>query len=144
MGYLPGSGYAARMRLLRRRVRGFFALQSLLMLIAGGMKLAKSLSMDSISAASADGMVALMFAGAWWTTRKPSEYANPWAVAASLICVATGTYIVWAAHAAGGFSRTGGLSVILGLAGLYLYSQGGRAPRPITTEQMADCVEQQQ
>lgn len=130
----------ARMRVLRRRVRGFFALQSLLMLFTGGMKVARSSSMDSISAASADGMLALMFAGAWWTTRKPSEYRNPWAVAASLVCVATGTYIVWAAHGAGGFSRSGGMSVILGLAGLYFYSQGGRAPQA-AGEQMSDCAE---
>ena len=85
-------------------------------------------------------MLAFMFAGAWWTTRKPSEYRNPWAVAASSVCVATGTYIVWAAHAAGGFSRSGGVSVILGLAGLYLYSQGGRAPH-LTGDQMSGCVE---
>ena len=110
------------------------------MLLAGGMKLAQSASNDNISAASADGMLAFMFAGAWWTTRKPSEFRNPWAVAASLVCVATGTYIVWAAHAAGGFSRSGGVSVILGLAGLYLYSQGGRAPH-LAGDQISGCVE---
>ena len=62
MGLLPLPGYAARMRVLRRRVRGFFALQSVLMLVSGGMKIAKANSMESISAASADGMTALMFA----------------------------------------------------------------------------------
>lgn len=142
MGHLPLPGYAARMRVLRRRVRGFFVLQSILMLISGGVKIAKSTSMDSISAASADGMIALMFAGAWWTTRKPSESRNPWAVAASLICVASGIYLVLAAHTAGGFSRSGGVSVILGLAGLYLYSQGGRAPDSTTDAPVAECVEE--
>lgn len=141
MGYLNTWSYAARMRMLRRRVRGFFALQSVLMLISGGMKLAKSLSVESVSAASAEGMIALMFAGAWWTTRKPSEYRNSWAVAASLICVVTGTYIVWAAYQGGGFSRSGAVSAILGLAGLYLYSQGGRAPHSIADAPVTDCVE---
>ena len=111
------------------------------MLVTGGMKIAKANSMESISAASADGMLALMFAGAWWTTRKVSEYRNPWAMSASLVCVATGIYVVCAVHAAGGFSRSGGVSVILGLAGLYLYSQGGRAPHP-AGEGMVECVEQ--
>jgi len=129
------------MGVLRRRVRGFFALQSVLMLVSGGMKIAKANSTESISAASADGMLALMFAGAWWTTRKPSEYRNPWAMSASLVCVATGIYVVCVAHAAGGFSRSGGVSVILGLAGLYLYSQGGRAPHP-TGKGMTECIEQ--
>jgi hypothetical protein len=87
--------------------------------------------MDSISSASAHFMVALMFAGAWWTTRKPSPYRNPWAMAASVVSVVTGGYIVWAARVHGGFSRSGWLSVILGVAGLYLYSQGGRAPRAV-------------
>jgi hypothetical protein len=114
------------------------------MLVSGGMKIAKAASMESISAACADGMIALMFAGAWWTTRKPSEYRNPWAVAASLICVATGTYVVSVAHAAGGLSRSGGFSIILGLAGLYLYSQGGRAPDSVADAPVADCVEQGQ
>jgi hypothetical protein len=108
------------------------------MLVSGALKLAKTVSMDSISSASAHFMVALMFAGAWWTTRKASSYRNPWAVAASIISVATGAYIAWAAHARAGFSRSGWLSVILGIAGLYLYSQGGRAPRPLTTVAAAD------
>jgi hypothetical protein len=113
------------------------------MVFAGGIKLAKSVSMDSIGSASLDGMVALMFAGAWWTTRKPSEYRNPWAVAASVICVATGVYIVWAAHIAGRFSPSGGMSVILGVAGLYLYSQGGHAPRHSAPAALSASAEQQ-
>jgi hypothetical protein len=93
------------------------------------VRLANSLSTDNISFASLHFMVALMFIGAWWTTRKPGPYRNPWAVAASVICVATGGYIAWSAHTRGVFSRSGWLSIILGIAGLYLYSQGGRAPR---------------
>jgi|SRR5437764_9274633 len=126
------------MRLLRKRVRGFFALQAILMLASGGLKLASSLSMDNISFASAHCMVGLMFLGAWWTTRKVTPYRNPWAMAASVICVSTGGYIAWAAHIRGGFSRSGWLSIILGIAGLYLYSQGGRAPRPIIAIAAAD------
>lgn len=123
------SPYARQMKILRKRVRSFFALQSILMLISGGLTLARSASMQNISSACLDGMVALMFAGGWWTTRKPSDYRNPWAVASSLICVVTGAYIFWTTHTSGRFSRSGGVSVILGFAGLYLYSQGGRAPR---------------
>ena len=118
------------MRLLRRRVRGFFALQAVLMTAAGVFKLMHSVTRDTTSIASAHFMVALMFAGAWWTTRKPTPYRNPWAMAASIISVAMGGYIVWAAHQRAAFSRSGWLSVIVGIAGLYLYSQGGRSPRP--------------
>lgn len=132
------------MRLLRKRVRGFFALQAILMVITGGVRLASSFSIDNISFASLHFMVALMFIGAWWTTRKPGPYRNPWAVSASVICVVTGGYIAWSAHARGGFSRSGWLSVILGTAGLYLYSQGGRAPRPALgsgTEERSPALE---
>jgi len=114
------------MKLLRRRVRGFFALQTILMLVTGSMKLTGPFSRDKVSFASAHFSAALMFLGAWWTTRKPSPYRNPWAMSASLICVAMGAYIAWAAHVRGNFSQSGWLSMILGLAGLYLYSQGGR------------------
>jgi len=126
------------MRLLRRRVRGFFAVQAILMLISGCLKLASSYSIENISFASAHFMAGLMFIGAWWTTRKASPYLNPWAMAASVICVATGAYIAWAEHLGGNFSRSGWLSTILGIAGLYLYSQGGRAPRVNTTNAAAD------
>ena len=125
----PMLRYAARMRLLRKRVRSFFAFQSVLMVVSGGLKLSGALSMDNVSSASAHFMVALMFAGAWWTTRKTSPNRNPWAMAVSFVSVVTGGYIAWAARVHGGVSRSGWLSVILGVAGLYLYSQGGRAPR---------------
>jgi len=126
------------MRLLRKRVRGFFALQAILMLVSGGLKLTRSFSMDNISFASANCMAGLMFLGAWWTTRKVTPYRNPWGMAASVICISTGAYIAWAAHIRGGFSRSGWLSMILGTAGLYLYSQGGRAPRPTLPASAAD------
>jgi len=123
------------MKVLRRRVRGFFALQAILMVASGGFRLAGSFSRDNIIFASTHCSAGLMFLGAWWTTRKVSPYRNPWAMAASLICIATGAYIGWAAHLRGSFSQSGWFSTVLGLAGLYLYSQGGRAPRasPVTT-----------
>lgn len=114
------------MKLLRRRVRGFFALQTMVMVVTGSMKLTGSFSQSDVSSAWVHFSAALMFLGAWWTTRKPSPYRNSWAMAASLICVATGAYIVWAAHARGRFSQSGWLSVLLGVAGLYLFSQGER------------------
>jgi hypothetical protein len=117
------------MRVLRRRVRGFFALQAVLMFVSGGFKLATSFSREHVMYASTHAAAGLMFLGAWWTTRRVSPYRNPWAMAASLICVATGAFIAWSAHLRGGFSQSGWFSTILGVAGLYLYSQGGRAPR---------------
>ena len=117
------------MRVLRRRVRGFFALQAVLMLLSGCFKLATSFSRDNVMYASVHATAGLMFVGAWWTTRRVSPYRNPWAMAASLICVATGGFIAWTGHLRGGFSQSGWLSMILGTAGLYLYSQGGRDPR---------------
>jgi hypothetical protein len=112
------------------------------MLVAAAVTLTRSVSIGSINTASLDGMLSLMFAGAWWTTRRPSEYRNPWAVSASLICVVTGGYLVWDARAAGRFSRSGAISAIIGLAGLYLYSQGGRAPRRGLGASMCGTVEQ--
>jgi hypothetical protein len=126
------------MKVLRRRVRSFFALQAILMFANGGFRLAGSLSRDSIIFASAHCSAGLMFLGAWLTTRKTSPYRNPWAVAASLICIATGAYIGWTAHLRGSFSQSGWFSMILGLAGLYLYSQGGRAPRATLATTSAD------
>lgn len=116
------------MKVLRSRVRGFFALQSVVLTLAGALRLARPAGADSTSFAAAHGMAALMFAGAWWTTRRPGPYRNPWAMAASTVSVVTGGYIVWAAHLQSSFSRSGWLSIILGTAGLYLYSQGGRNP----------------
>src|SRR3569833_1927658 len=116
-------------------VCGFFVLFVVLMLASGGFKLATSFSRDNVMFALVHATAGLMFLGAWWTTRKVSPYRNPWAMAASHICIATGAYIGWAAHLRGSFSQSAWCSTVLGLAGLYLFSHGGRAPRasPVTT-----------
>jgi hypothetical protein len=120
------------MRLLRRRVRGFFAIQAILMCLAGAHSLTNPTFADDIDSPFRHYVflvgyfvLTVVFAGAWLTTRKPSSYRNAWAVAAGMVSIATGVYILWVAHSTAKFATSGLVAILIGVASLYLYSQGG-------------------
>jgi len=129
----PGARYAARdMRLLRRRIRGYFALQAIVLLAALGASLLFKFRTDVVftpldHAAWRFAYVGLLavYVKAWWTTRKPSLYRNLWAVAASCISLGGGLYFFWQGHGSLGQACRGMVTILIGGLGLYLYCQGG-------------------
>ncbi len=120
------------MRILKRRIRAFFVLQAIILLAAAARSLvnpaiAKQLLPEArheVFLAVCVGL-ALVFAGAFLTTRKPSPFRNPWAIAASLVSITAGAYLVWLSHSALASAARGLITIVIGIAGLYLYSEGG-------------------
>jgi hypothetical protein len=80
---------------------------------------------------------AMVFAKAWWTTRKPSQYRNLWAVAGSSITLGGGLYLLWQRHSSFGMASRGLIAIILGGVGLFLFLRGG-APLTVQSETSAD------
>jgi len=119
------------------RIRGFFVIQAALLFISivrSAMHPEASemtpLRHDAFLATCA--VLSLIFVMAFITTRKPTTFRNSWAVAASSVSIVAGTYIVWIKHNHFTFASSAIAAIIVGLGGLYLYSQGGPAPRQKT------------
>jgi Zn-dependent protease len=122
------------MRTLKRRIRGLFALQAVILLFAAARVAADQTYADKgVSPLRHFGLLAvfavlgLIFAMAWGTTRKSSTVRNPWAIAASLMSIALGGLIVWLEwHVYSNLSYTipGLIVLALGAGGLYFYGQG--------------------
>jgi hypothetical protein len=128
------------MPILRRRIRGFFALRAVLLFLALGISLVSpfrgddALSpLDRYAWWLVDLGFALVFVKAWWTTRKPSPYRNLWAIAASGISLGGGLYFAWHGRASVALVSRGLVTIIIGGAGLFLFFQGGAPPKPQTT-----------
>jgi hypothetical protein len=134
------------MPLLRSRIRGFFALQAILLLLALGISLVSpfrgddALSpLDHYAWRLAYLGFASVFVKAWWTTRKPSSYRNLWAIAASCISLGGGLYFAWHGWASFALVSRGLITIIIGGAGLFLFCQGGAAPkRQAATDQLCE------
>lgn len=129
--------YLSGMPRLRRRIRGFFLLQSLLMVLALLVSLVRpfrgdaALSpLDHLAWRLAYFGFSLVFAKAWWTTRQPSQYRNLWAVSASCISLGGGLYFFWLGHSSLALVCRAMVTIILGATGFYLFCQGGAPPRP--------------
>jgi len=121
------------MRVILRRIRSFFALQAVLLvaIVVAGL-IGPSHTQHSphfYAILAADAVFAVVFALAWITTRKPSPYRNLWAIAASLISLATGAYLLWKQHSTLEYATPGLLVLAIGAGGLYCFAQGGAAPK---------------
>src|ERR1017187_7016001 len=122
------------MRAFKRRIRGFFAVQAVILLLAAARGAADQSYVDKgVSPArhffvlAVFAAVGLIFAMAWGTTRKPSAARNLWAIAASLISIALGGLIAWLGwHFDSNLSYAipGLIVLALGAGGLYFYGRG--------------------
>jgi hypothetical protein len=122
------------MRILKRRIRNFFALQAILLFLAGIRGLLDTTYVEhGISPLrhwtflSSYLLLSLVFAKAWRTTRRPSEFQDAWGTAASLISIASGVYLVWLDHSNLTFTTPGFFAIVIGIAGFFIYGQGGAA-----------------
>jgi hypothetical protein len=150
------------MRALKSIVRGFFAIQAAILVliplaaIFGGLRkhltefLAHSTSAQAHPAhtlAAAYAVVAgvlalgLLFAMAWWTTRKPVPTNKGWAIAASVINIGQGALLLLASHLTKGlvrFSPGEGLwCIALGATGLFLFVRTEAAVVPVERKSVA-------
>jgi hypothetical protein len=74
-------------------------------------------------------VVALLFAMACWSTRKPGVARSPWAITACLVDIAAGLFILRFAHHIG-WTSPEPLMVLEGALGLFVFSQREIAPSP--------------
>lgn len=124
------------MPILRRRIRGFFAFQALLLFVALGISLFSpfrgddALSpLDHYAWRFAYLGFALVFVKAWWTTRLPSPYRNLWGTAASCISLGGGLYFAWHGWGSIALVSRGMVTIIIGAAGLVIFCRGGAPPQ---------------
>jgi Zn-dependent protease len=122
------------MRILKRRIRNFFALQAILLFLAGLRGLLDTSYLDNgISPLrhwaflSSYLLLSLVFARAWRTTRKPTEFQDAWGTAASLISISAGVYLFWLDHSSLAFAAPGIAALVIGVSGFIIYGQGGSA-----------------
>lgn len=125
------------MKLLRRRVRRSFLFAAIGFLVIGFADITRQDYADyGISALHHFGFIAFclvqgaIYAAAWFSTKTPSPYRNDWAVVGSLFTLAWAGYDLWLNHADILGARGGLVGVILAVAGLYVFGQGGAPPKP--------------
>jgi len=125
------------MKLLRRRVRRSFLFAAIGFLVIGLLDVTRQdYANYGISSVHHFGFIAFcllqggIYAAAWFTTKKPSPYRNNWAVAGSLFTLAWAGFDLWLHHSDVMAARGGIIGLILAIAGLYVFGQGGEAPRP--------------
>ena len=120
------------MKLLRRRVRRSFLFAAIGFLVIGLLDLTRQdYAAYGISPVHHFGFIAFcllqggIYAAAWFTTKKPSPYRNNWAVAGSLFTLAWAGFDLWLHHTDIMAARGGIVGLILAIAGLYVFGQGG-------------------
>src|SRR5579884_3612656 len=125
------------MQLLRRRVRRSFLFAAIGFLIVGFADITRQDYADyGISPLHHFGFIAFclvqgaIYAAAWFTTRNPSPYRSNWAVVGSLFTLAWAGYSLWLHHTDILGARAGLVGVILAVAGLYVFGQGGSPAKP--------------
>ena len=118
------------MRLLRKRIRGFFAFQAIVLLLSLGASLVvwlranPGIPYDRFAMVVAYFGLSLIFFKAWATTRKSSPFHNRWAMAASCISFGGGSYFFWVSHSSVGLACRGLITIILGGIGFFIFCQG--------------------
>jgi uncharacterized membrane protein len=118
------------MRLLRRRINTFFAFQAVLLFMAGLRVLVDTrFAQRGISPLrhwvflAGYLLLSLVFIKAWRVTRKPSPFQQAWAIAAAIISILDGLYLLWVAHST--HTLAVALTVLLiGLATFFLLFEG--------------------
>jgi hypothetical protein len=126
------------MKILRRRVRRSFLFAAIGFLILGFADLARQDYADyGITPLHHFGFIGFcivqgaIYAAAWFTTRTPSPYRNNWAVIGSLFTLAWAGYDLWLHHTDILAARGGLVGLILAIAGLYVFGQGGSAAKTV-------------
>jgi hypothetical protein len=118
------------MRVLKSRIRGFFAFQAVLYSFGSIGSAIHPSKADVADPARHYAYVtiyfvlAVIFASAFATTRKASTFRNRWAVAASLVSLGAGACIVWLEHVKLAYATPGMLSIVLGVGALHFYGRG--------------------
>jgi len=119
------------MRLLRRRIRGFFAFQAIVLLLSLGASLVSLLRAnpgwalyDRLIPIFAYCGLSLTFFKAWTTTRKKSPCRNRWAMCASSLSFGGGIYFFWVGHSSLGLACRGLITVLIGGIGFFIFCQG--------------------
>lgn len=125
------------MNMLRRRVRRSFLFAALGFLIVGFADITRQDYADyGISPLHHFGFIAFclvqgaIYAAAWFTTKAPSPYRNNWAVIGSLLTLAWAGYDLWLNHTDILRARGGLVGLVLAIAGLYVFGQGGSPAKP--------------
>lgn len=123
------------MKLLRRRINTFFALQAILLFMAGLRALIDTRYVErGISPLrhwiflSGYLLLSMVFTKAWRVTRKPNSHQEPWAVAAAAISIFAGLYLLWDAHVTHTFAVPGLTVLLMGLGTIFLLHQA--LPQP--------------
>jgi len=128
------------MRLLKSRIRGFFAFQAILYSFGSIGSVVHPSKADVADPARHYAYVAIyfilavVFAVAFATTRKTSTFRNDWAVAASFVSLGAGASIVWFEHVKLAYATPGMLSIVLGVGALHFYGRGGAADKSKTAD----------
>ncbi len=152
------------MRAVKSILRWFLALQAAVLLlisaagVLGGLKAhsravtahaapvhAHFVAVITFTLIAAGFALGVIYAMAWWTTRKPSVSVSIWGIAASALNVAQGSFLVWVSHLASGsrirFSPADGLwFIVFGLAGLFVFSRRESLPDSVVGARKATPV----
>lgn len=120
------------MRLIKRRVRQYFAFQAVVPIVAllfsilRPMNLPPGASHARLYGTTISYMIlALIYGRAWLATRKPRGFRSLWPMAASLLSVAVGSCTFWFAHPNLAYEAPGMIMIVVGLGGFLIY-----APKP--------------
>jgi hypothetical protein len=123
------------MKLLRRRINTFFALQAILLFMAGLRALIDTGYVErGISPLrhwiflSGYLLLSMVFTKAWRVTRKPNPHQEAWAAAAAAISIFAGLYLLWDAHVTHTFAIPALIVLLMGLGTLFLLYQA--LPQP--------------
>lgn len=118
------------MRFFRRRLRGIFALQAILLCLLGSSGLvsaalnASAAHFTRYAFSTAFVLIGIVNGIAWWSTRNRIQYRNGWAMAASALSIIEGVAIVLVNHPTGSAAILG-LWGAIGITGLVIFSRGG-------------------
>jgi hypothetical protein len=122
------------MRLLRRRINTFFALQAILLFMAGlRVFLDTGYVERGVSALrhwlvlSGYLLLSMVFAKAWRVTRRPDPFRETWARVAAAISIFAGAYLLWDAHATHAFAVPALTVLLMGVGTIFLLIQARTA-----------------
>ena len=126
------------MKLLRRRINTFFALQAILLFMAGLRALLDTRYVErGVSPLrhwiflSGYLLLSMVFTKAWRVTRKPNPFQEQWAIAAAAISIFAGLYLLWDAHATHTFAIPGLIVILMGFGTIFLLVQARTSSPPV-------------
>ena len=118
------------MRILRRRINTFFALQAVLLFMAGLRALVDTRYVErGVSPLrhwlflSGYLLLSMVFTKAWRVTRKPNPHREAWAKTAAAISIFAGLYLLWDAHTTHTFAIPAAIVLLMGLGTIFLLIQ---------------------